>query len=415
MPVEVIMPKVDMDMETGRISAWRVAEGAEVTKATPLFEIETDKAAMEVESPATGRIHHVLPAGSEIRIGAPVAWIYRDGEEVGPPPHIAEAPAETHAAKDVPAQPVAVQVHASQDVRATPKARRAARDASIDLTAIPGSAAGGRVVHADVTAHLEAAEPAPVTGELNLVRTGEGDQTPFFLIHGFCGDATAWALLEPELPQGHERLMLELPAHGQSPHLPVGDFAGLARHITSAFDAAGLDRVHLVGHSLGGALALALADIRPRKIATLTLFAPAGLGPDVDGTVLEGLVRANQAESLGPWLRALVHAPETITSSHVQAAMTLRADPQMRAAQTRMAATLFPDSTQTMDLRPALQRIQCPTRLVWGREDRIVPWRHALTAPGNIALHLFTGCGHLPHVERVAETAALLAETARTR
>ena len=84
MPVEVIMPKVDMDMATGKLAAWHVAEGEIVTKGAPLFDIETDKAAMEVESPATGRLHHVIAApGQTIDVGAPVAWIYAEGEAVG--------------------------------------------------------------------------------------------------------------------------------------------------------------------------------------------------------------------------------------------------------------------------------------------------------------------------------------------
>ena len=62
MPVEVIMPKVDMDMETGKLSVWHVAEGELVSKGAPLFDIETDKAAMEVESPATGRLRNIVVA-----------------------------------------------------------------------------------------------------------------------------------------------------------------------------------------------------------------------------------------------------------------------------------------------------------------------------------------------------------------
>ena len=60
MPVEVILPKVDMDMESGILSMWLVAEGDEVVKGDPLFEIETDKSAMEIESPSSGFLHHVL-------------------------------------------------------------------------------------------------------------------------------------------------------------------------------------------------------------------------------------------------------------------------------------------------------------------------------------------------------------------
>ncbi|MEP1696245.1 MAG: biotin/lipoyl-containing protein, partial [Paracoccaceae bacterium] len=70
MPIEVILPKVDMDMESGTISAWHVAEGDIVTKGDPLFDIETDKAAMEIESPASGVLHHIIATeGNTVPIG----------------------------------------------------------------------------------------------------------------------------------------------------------------------------------------------------------------------------------------------------------------------------------------------------------------------------------------------------------
>ena len=86
MPLEVIMPKVDMDMATGKITSWYVDEGEIVETGAPLFEIETDKAAMEVESPGAGTLHHRAPEGTEVPIGQTVAWLYSEGEEVGPPP-----------------------------------------------------------------------------------------------------------------------------------------------------------------------------------------------------------------------------------------------------------------------------------------------------------------------------------------
>ena len=94
MPVEVIMPKVDMDMATGKLSVWHVSEGEAVAKGAPLFDIETDKAAMEVESPASGRLHHVIAGpGQTVDVGKPVAWIYAEGEDVGARPGGAPAPA----------------------------------------------------------------------------------------------------------------------------------------------------------------------------------------------------------------------------------------------------------------------------------------------------------------------------------
>ncbi|MCR4268686.1 biotin/lipoyl-containing protein, partial [Nitratireductor sp. ZSWI3] len=109
MPVEVILPKVDMDMSTGRISSWHVEEGAIVRKGDLLFEIETDKAAMEIDSPASGIIRNITGReGIDIPVGEAVAWIYEEGEAVADTPAPADHPlpvkGETEKAPTVAAQ-----------------------------------------------------------------------------------------------------------------------------------------------------------------------------------------------------------------------------------------------------------------------------------------------------------------------
>jgi pyruvate dehydrogenase E2 component (dihydrolipoamide acetyltransferase) len=60
---------------------------------------------------------------------------------------------------------------------------------------------------------------------------------------------------------------------------------------------------------------------------------------------------------------------------------------------------LFPDGTQAVNVTPLLRRVTAPLRLIWGRADDMVPWRHALAAPGSAGLHLLPAVGHLPHLE----------------
>ncbi len=170
MPVEVILPKVDMDMETGTIEAWHVKEGDQVRQGETIFEIGTNKAVMEVEAPASGAIRRIrAETGIAIAVGTPVAWIYLDGETQD------AAPAATPAAMPAPQPAAAAAVvanHASNGVaagavpvglRATPLARRVARQNGIDLRAIAGSGPRGRIGEADVRSHIAAvAAPAPV-------------------------------------------------------------------------------------------------------------------------------------------------------------------------------------------------------------------------------------------------------------
>ncbi|HIC80645.1 MAG TPA: alpha/beta fold hydrolase [Kiloniellaceae bacterium] len=211
------------------------------------------------------------------------------------------------------------------------------------------------------------------------------------------------------LPAGRPARGEDRPArHGRSPRRPVESFRSLARMVVEAFDAEGLEDVHLVGHSLGAALALALADVRPRRMAALTMIAPAGLGPEMNGAVLSGLARAGRKESLAPWLKQLTAEPQIVTESFVMAAMQARKDPALRAYQQDLAETLFPDSVQSFDLTPALDRLAVPAQIVWGRKDRVFPWKQALQAPGRVALHLLHDIGHMPHLEAPEEVAAVI-------
>jgi len=453
MPVEVIMPKVDMDMATGRIARWHVADGGRVEKNAALFDIETDKATMEVEAPAAGRLHHIRAAtGEDIPVGQPVAWLYADGEPLGPAPALAPrapssvapsaadpAPATAPSPGRVRTAPVPVTpVPVAPDpvapdpvapdrtepaptrpaVRATPLARRLARERALDLGAVKGTSLRGRVTRSDVEAALLRTPPpsaSPAEGELALTRAGNGDRTPILLLHGFAADSAGWAMLEGLLPPGHPVLKLDLPAHGRSPRQPVASFADLAQCARRAIDGLGDGPLHLVGHSLGGAVAIALADTRPRRVASLTLIAPAGLGPEIDAAVLAGIARASRVESLAPWLRRLAADPDLITDAYARAAMAARQNLTLREAQSAMAADLFPDGTQGFDLTAALHRIRAPTRIAWGRDDAIIPWRHALRAPGRVGLHLFEATGHLPHIERPHEIAMLVMEMTQLR
>src|ERR1700743_2079147 len=81
MPTEVILPRVDMDMTEGMIAAWHVKEGDEVREGTLIFEIETSKATMEIDAPASGIIRQInAPVGKTVPVGTAVAWIYAVGE-----------------------------------------------------------------------------------------------------------------------------------------------------------------------------------------------------------------------------------------------------------------------------------------------------------------------------------------------
>ncbi len=177
MPVEIILPKVDMDMATGKIAKWHVKEGDAVKKGALLFEIETDKAAMEIDAPSDGIIRNIAAAeGAVIPVGQTVALIYQAGEAAlvpvaseSLPPVKPITPAPRPDAGQTAVLPAA---SASGRFPATPLARRMARQGGITLENIAGSGPRGRIAAIDVQGALakpvipqrEASDLIPVDG-----------------------------------------------------------------------------------------------------------------------------------------------------------------------------------------------------------------------------------------------------------
>ncbi|HET9913883.1 MAG TPA: dihydrolipoamide acetyltransferase family protein [Anaerolineales bacterium] len=178
MATEVIMPKVDMVMETGTFVEWLKQEGEHVNKGDPLFVIDTDKAAIEMESPADGILSGVRAKLNDvIPVTEVIAYILAPGEELPGKPvpqQVVTIPAPQAAPAPEPALAVAVaNAPAEGKVRVTPVARRLAQELRLDLTQIAGRGPKGRIHKADVLAFRESqsavehrvvpvAAPAPI-------------------------------------------------------------------------------------------------------------------------------------------------------------------------------------------------------------------------------------------------------------
>src|SRR5579859_6245523 len=155
MALSVVMPALEMAQETGKLLAWRKKEGDRVSKGEPLLDIETDKAVVEVEAPADGILAGIRASeGSDIPVGQTIAWIVAPGET---PPVAAEsaapsARAASHATT-APSHPPVVAPSASQSaVKISPKARRLAKELSVDLATVRGSGPGGEILASDIQA-----------------------------------------------------------------------------------------------------------------------------------------------------------------------------------------------------------------------------------------------------------------------
>jgi pyruvate dehydrogenase E2 component (dihydrolipoamide acetyltransferase) len=163
MATEVIMPKVDMVMDTGTFVEWLKNEGDRVEKGEPLFIVLTDKANIEVEAPASGVLGGLRARPDDvIPVTEVIAYILEPGEAL--PAESAPVRAGVEDApqpEPAPAEPISTETEARNGkARATPAARRLAADLDIDLAVVSGSGARGRVHKNDVLRFAEHRQPA---------------------------------------------------------------------------------------------------------------------------------------------------------------------------------------------------------------------------------------------------------------
>ncbi len=170
MAISIVMPALEMAQETGKLVSWIKKEGSNVAKGEPLLEIETDKAVMEIESPAEGILAGVkAQEGDVVPVGQVIGWIVKPGE--APPAEEAQAVSgrkstvETGAA--APAAQAAMPSASHQEARISPKARRLAKENGIDIATLRGSGPEGEITTADVLA-AGSSKPAPASAAPSL-------------------------------------------------------------------------------------------------------------------------------------------------------------------------------------------------------------------------------------------------------
>jgi pyruvate dehydrogenase E2 component (dihydrolipoamide acetyltransferase) len=423
MPAHVVYPKVSLEKASGRIARWIVAEGQAVKRGQVLFEIEDDKAAVEVEAPADGIIGQMIAEDFEVTVGDPVALIFAPGETPTTAPQDAKPPVAKSGGETQPAIIARQTGRTGRGPNPTPLARRLASEHGLDLSGIPGTGPRGRVQKTDVLAQVargesRAARPsaaaAPGGELLNAVWLRRGQGKPYVLLHGFAADLNNWRGLLAAARLDHPVLALDLPAHGGSTRSIPADLDALAAMVEATMAAQFEGPALLAGHSLGGAVATRIAARGLADVRALALFAPGGLGPEINAAFIDGIARSREAASLKPWLLELVADPAVITPTFLRVAVESRRDAGLTEALRAFALRFFPDGTQSFSIRADLARLTIPTRVIFGRGDRILPFAATRGLPGNVALHVLDNCGHMPHLEHPEFSARILAELMRS-
>ncbi len=239
---------------------------------------------------------------------------------------------------------------------------------------------------------------------------------PLVLLHGFGGSSGIWTEVLPHLPPDIPVLAYDLPGHGDSLGADgLGGAGRMAKAVAADLAARGIERFHVAGHSLGGAIAAILALKAPDKVASLTLVAPGGFGPEINGSVLSAFAFAETAAEMQAAMQAMVSPTHPIPPEAVDAMLAARRAPGAREALGTVLKAILSETTDAGEPRQGtlpvgdLRNLPMPKYLLWGIEDRILPPGQARSLEGAATIRLLPSGGHMLPEECPQEVARVLA------
>ncbi|CUR56795.1 Alpha/beta hydrolase fold protein [metagenome] len=262
--------------------------------------------------------------------------------------------------------------------------------------------------------------------ELSYVDSGSGPVLLF--IHGILGSRGQWRHLVDLIDDDHRVVVPDLFGHGDSAK-PTGDYS-LSSHaatLRDLLDHLGIERVTLVGHSLGGGIAMQFYYLFPDRVDRLVLVASGGLGREVNlvlrSATLPGAEQVlgvvasapvlQRVEALGRGAQKVGWKPGADIGA-IWRGFTSLGDRDSRRAFLATTRAVIDIGGQSISAHDHLQAVTPPpTLIVWGSRDRMIPAWHALSAQRAVPdcrVELFEGAGHFPHLDDPDRFARVLRE-----
>lgn len=237
-----------------------------------------------------------------------------------------------------------------------------------------------------------------MTGGFRLLDLG-GNGPNLLLVHGYGADRMTWLANQDALLESNSVFVCDLPAHGDQPPLAKG--MTISKIVDELIDSLESRREPfvLVGHSLGGAIAIELAARRPDLVAALALIAPAGLGRGVDRDFLDGFSTLCDLEAALALLRRLVARPRLITPHIAQRVLNHLERSGVRSAIRALGNQLAEVDTSIEPHLASVAMSKIPRVVIWGEDDRINPIDRSKLASFDAPIVALADTGHLPHIE----------------
>ncbi|BBY99894.1 alpha/beta fold hydrolase [Mycolicibacterium fallax] len=247
-----------------------------------------------------------------------------------------------------------------------------------------------------------------------------GDGPPLLLLHGSGPGVTGWRNYRGNLGFFAEHfrcLVLEFPGFGVSDDFGGHPLLDAQRAVAEFTDTLGLDRVDIIGNSMGGGVGISFAINNPERVGKLVTIGGIGTnifspGPSEGIRLLQEFTENPTRERLIEWLHAMVYDPALVTEELIEERWALASDPAALESARRMYGKAAFAAMMAMMRRAdvpmpwaVMHKLTVPTLLTWGRDDRVSPLDMALIPMRTIPdaeFHVFPNCGHWVMIEAKA-------------
>lgn len=226
-------------------------------------------------------------------------------------------------------------------------------------------------------------------------------RVPLVLIHGFGGSAAAWDAVVALLPDDLPVIAYDLPGHRRSLHAEGRGGAGrMAKAILLDLEAQGIAAYHLAGHSMGGAVAALIAMRAAKRVRSLTLVAPGGMGPEINADALERLAGAVTAEEIADAMRIMTATGHEMPIDVIEGLAEDRARAGASEALAETFAAMFTEQTSPVRAQGTLpmellETLAAPVAVIWGEDDAILPSHQMDRLPEHFHKIRLKGMGHM--------------------
>jgi pimeloyl-ACP methyl ester carboxylesterase len=270
-------------------------------------------------------------------------------------------------------------------------------------------------------------EPTIITVDGRRTRVqvgGDSHRPPILLLHGLSRSLEDWAPQHQQLA-GYRTIALDMPGFGFStrPSGPMS-LSTIARGVADTLDVLGETRpLHIVGNSIGGAVALQLLTLQPQRVASMALANSAGFGSEVNPLLrmlatpgIGGFISRRTTRAGARIIERTIYADSSLaTRERIDHALAIARQPEAGPALHEFAVALgtFRGVRRQWRVQLLTQAAKHPrpTLIMWGDRDRILPIRHLDAARRllpHAEIHVFTGVGHMPQIESPDKFAELL-------